>query len=378
MKPLAITGLGSVGPHGTGRASFEAALRDPEAARERAFASAPTVVPVESAVGLRLAEAASFDPSEHLGAKGHRNFDRLTKMMIVAAKVALEDAGLKKDGAFVALGPEVVGVCSATAYGSLDEITELNRVAELEHPRYLNPTRFPNTVINAPAGYVSIWEDLRAPNTTLVDGNAGSLDAVLHASIHLASGRAKAFVVGGGEVLSEPLCLGLRLAGCAEGELAIGEGAAYAVIEPLDAARARGAAPLARVLGYGSAFEAPDDEVALVLGSATAVERAVRDALADAGLSAEAVEGVVSAASGRAIFDEAEREGLARVLGRDVPTFEPKRFVGETFGASGAFGLASAVGWVRGLVEGASAPKVALVLAVGLYGNVSAVVVAAA
>ena len=58
-------------------------------------------------------------------------------------------------GAFVGpLRPDQIGVCSSTAYGSLDSITELNLVAELEDPRYINPARFPNTVINAAAGYV--------------------------------------------------------------------------------------------------------------------------------------------------------------------------------------------------------------------------------
>ncbi len=58
-----------------------------------------------------------------------------------------------------------MGISSATAYGSLDAIAELNRVAELEDPRYINPQRFPNTVINAAAGYVSIWEGLHARPT---------------------------------------------------------------------------------------------------------------------------------------------------------------------------------------------------------------------
>jgi len=79
-------------------------------------------------------------------------------MLIVCGKLALQDADLKRAGSHL-LSPDRIGVCSATAYGSLEAITEAVQVTELEDPRFLNPNRFPNTVINAAAGYVSIWED---------------------------------------------------------------------------------------------------------------------------------------------------------------------------------------------------------------------------
>ena len=159
MRPLAITGVGQVSPLGLGLEALREAFADPEAAAKRAFTGEPEVLTREKFPEAHSAEVWGFDPNAHLGDKGHRNFDRLTKYLIVAAKLALEDAGVKKDGEFVgALAPEQVGICSSTAYGSLDSITELNLVAELEDPRYINPARFPNTVINAAAGYVSIWE----------------------------------------------------------------------------------------------------------------------------------------------------------------------------------------------------------------------------
>ena len=188
---------------GLGEDSLREAFSDPSGATARAFGGEPTVLDPEKFPEAHGAEVWGFEPKEHLGPKGHRNFDRLTKYLIVAGKLALESAGVKKDGEFVsALKPEQVGVCSSTAYGSLDSITELNLVAELEDPRYINPARFPNTVINAAAGYVSIWEDLRAPNATIVDGNCGALDAVLSCETHLAHRRADAFLVGGGDASS--------------------------------------------------------------------------------------------------------------------------------------------------------------------------------
>jgi len=316
MRARAITGWSVVSPLGVGQDDFVQAFQDPEKARAVAFRG-PTELLAETAPGARLAEVWDWDPSHWLGAKGHRTFDRLTKFLIVAASQALGHAGIKRDREFIALGPDRVGICSATAYGSLDAITELNRVAELEDPRYINPTRFPNTVINAAAGYVSIWEDLRAPNTTIVDGNCGALDAVLTADLHLCRDRADAFLVGGGEVLTEPLYVAMHKLGVlAEAPdapgLHLGEGAAYLVVETLEGAAARGARVFAEIVGFGTSFDAPESEALLVHASPRAVEEAIRLALTDADLEPGAIDVVVASRSGVRVFDAASSRNRPR------------------------------------------------------------------
>ncbi len=378
---LAITGLGVVSPFGVTRSAWQDALSgSDDAARANAFRASEVVE------GARTAEVWGFDPNEVLGPKGHRSFDRLTKYLIAAAKHALEDAGLKHDGAFVGpLTSEQLGICSATAYGSLDAITELNRVAELEAPRYINPARFPNTVINAAAGYVSIWEDLRAPNTTIVDGNCGALDAVLTAATHLHHRRGDGFLVGGGEVISEPLYRALAKLGVLSMDgkpgVEMGEGASYVVVERPDQAAARGARVLGEFVGYGTAFEPPESEALLVHASQESTERAVGQALAEAGVDASDVDVVVAARCGLAEMDRAEDQGLKAALGEDVAVVGLKRVHGETFGAAGAFGIAAALAWMNGvpvgsLVRGRAPQEVrhVVISTVGFYGNCSAVV----
>lgn len=423
MQPLAITGLGVVSPIGIGRATFAAALRDPEAAQRRAFSQARSVLSDARYARARVAEVGAFDAAQFLGDKGLRNFDRLTRMLIVAAKHALEDAGIKRDGAFTGFAPERVGICAATAYGALDSITEINRVAELEHPRFLNPSRFPNTVINSAAGYASIWEGLEGPNVTIVDGNCGAADAVLTAETHLAADRADALLVGGAEVLSEPLFLAFEKLGAVDvGEAAagasasnggehargaggnaaperapgggalrteprgarvgLGEGAALCVLEHAAAARRRGAQVHAELVGYGTAFEAPVAEARLVHASERAVERALRAALSDAGLPPSEIDLVVCAESGVGRIDAAERAGLLRVFGAQQPVVAGKALWGETFGAACALSLAAALTWFSGvapapLLRGEPAREIdhVLITAMGYYGNVSALIV---
>jgi 3-oxoacyl-[acyl-carrier-protein] synthase II len=390
MLPLAITGLGVVSPIGIGRAAFLEALRDPEAARRKAFSQPRSVLSGARFQRAEVAEVANFDAAQFLGDKGLRNFDRLTRMLIVAAKHALEDAGVKRDGAFTGFAPERVGICAATAYGALDSITEINRVAELEHPRFLNPSRFPNTVINSAAGYASIWEGLEGPNVTIVDGNCGAADAVLTAETHLAADRADLLLVGGAEVLSEPLYLAFeRLGALAEqglpafapeglGGARLGEGAALCALEDAAAARRRGAHVHAVLVGYGTAFEAPAAEARLVHASERAVERALHAALRDAGLAPSEIDLVCCAQGGVGRIDAAERAGLARVFGPDQPLVASKAIWGETFGAACALSLAATLAWLEGTAPpGAPAREIrhVLITAMGYYGNVSALIV---
>jgi len=391
MQPLAITGLGIAGALGIGKKVWFEALAQENTEQ---FFGGSHVLARDRFPNAHAAEVRDFDASQYLGPKGLRNFDRLTKLLIVAAKLALEDAGLKRNGEFVGLRGDQVGICSSTAYGSLESITELKIVSELEDPRYLNPARFPNTVINSAAGYVSIWEDLRAPNVTIVDGNCGALDAALTCSTHLDHGRANAFLMGGGEALSEALYLAFQKLGIvAEGTMTynpghqnsqgmrVGEGAAFLCLEPPALAAQRGKSYSAIITGYGTAFEAPESEAVLVHASSEAVRRAVVAALRDAGLDGTAIDLVVSSASGVEAFDQAELLGIKQALYDDVPVAAPKTRYGETFGAAGALACVCAVGWLSGLpcrllINGrlAKTPRRILVLAVGYYGNVSAVV----
>jgi 3-oxoacyl-(acyl-carrier-protein) synthase len=349
-----------------------------------------------------VAEVRGFDATRYLGDKGLRSLDRLAKLLVVSARLALDDAGLKRDGAWIAdppgrPGPERVGLVCSNAYGSLEAITELDRVAVLEDARYINPSRFPLTVSNSAAGYVSIWEDLRALNVSVSDGNCGALDAVAAADVMLSNGRADALLVGGGEAMSEALFLAFHRLGAAaltakgaEGPC-IGEGAALLVLEEAAAAASRGASSLAEVVGYGTAFRAPERDRTLVHPSAEAMERAIESALADAGVVASAVDLVVSGVAGLRHFDEAELRALARVFGEDVAVVAPKLGLGETLGAGGAMGMAAAIAYLGRAADRAPAylvrgslrtptrtVRTALVTSLGYYGNASALVMRAA
>lgn len=385
MTPRALTGIGIASALGVGGADhFFRAMREPPARLSERPPAPVASFDASKYEGAPVVEVPGFDPTKVLGDKGLRVLDRLTKLLLVAARVGLADAGYKKDGQWADGGPERVGVCCSNAYGSLEAITELDRVAKLEDARYINPAKFPNTVSNSAAGYVSIWEDLRALNVSVSDGNCGGLDAVACADIFLATARADAILTGGGEAMSEALFLAFRKLGAlgpaGAGGARLGEGAVFFGLETLEHARARGAKVLGLVTGYGTAFVAPDDEHTLVFASREAIGRAITQALADAGVEAKDVDVVASSVSGLARFDDEE---LAAIEGTvpGKPVAAPKLVLGETLGAGGAMGMAAALAWLDGatpapLLRGSAPARVdtVLVTAVGYYGNASALV----
>ena len=390
MKGCAVTGVGVVSTLGIGTDTVFPALQ--AGARAECDRKAETF-DASKYPGARVAEVHGFDAAYYLGDKGLRSLDRLTKLLIVAARMALENAGLKRDGGWAAGSADSVGIVVSNAYGSLEVITELSRVAMLEDARYINPSRFPLTVANSPAGYVSIWEDIRAANVTISDGNCGALDAVACAELLLCEACAGALLVGGAEAMSEALVFAFQEVGAmplrrltAESDarpesMFLGEGAALFVLETLDAAHARGATTLAEILGYGTAFAAPEREATLVHASSEAMERAIVQALADADIDARAIDVVVSGICGLRAFDHAELLAIRRTLGDAVCVTAPKLAFGETLGAAGAIGMLAAIALLDGptalpIVHGTlkNRPQAALVLSMGYYGNASAVV----
>jgi 3-oxoacyl-[acyl-carrier-protein] synthase II len=392
VKPIAITGAGITSALGIGALSRNGdALRDGGALA--GLASAPSTAPsaVASFDASRydsppIVEVPDFDPKRYLGDKGLRTLDRLTKLLVVTARLCLHDAGLKRDGEWIGGTAERTGVCCSNAYGSIEAISELDRVLVLEDARYINPAKFPNTVSNSASGYVSIWEDLRALNVTVSDGNCGGLDAIAVVDLILTSGRADAILTGGGEAMSEGLFLAFERLGVLEKHSArasgarLGEGAAFFALEYPERALARGAKIRALVTGYGTAFVAPKDDVTLLHAAPEALERAIAQALSDAGVKANEVDLVVSGIAGIGQFDTVERAAIAAVLGNEIAIAAPKQWFGETLGAGAALGIAAGLAWLDGtpprLLAGALPAKIdtVVVTSLGYYGNASAVV----
>jgi nodulation protein E len=117
--------------------------------------------------------------------------------------------------------------------------------------------------------------------------------------------------------------------------LVVGEGAAILVLEAMDRAKARGAAILAEIAGFGMTADAAD----LTSPDAAGGAAAMRAALADAGVALEAVGYVNAHGTATRINDRSEIAALRLVFGAHLdrlPVSSTKSMVGHCMAGGGA------------------------------------------
>jgi 3-oxoacyl-[acyl-carrier-protein] synthase II len=350
-----ITGIGVLSSIGQGKDAFWEALRRGATGVRPVTLFDPAPFRVQSA-----GEIADFDAVAYLGKKGLRELDRSTRLVCSAARLALDDSGLivSEDSS------RDVGVVVGTTFGSLHSIAQFDRAGLTEGPRFVNPSHFPNTVINSPASQVSIRFTIKGFNTTLSTGFCAGLDALSYAADFIGLDRADAVLAGGVEELCEETfrlfhdlgyLSGLTGAGpvsrpfdAGRDGFVLSEGSAVLIVENEVHACSRDADILAVILGCGNAFDPEADNTFERAGRG--LKTAIVQALEEARVRPEDVGYICSCANGTPGLDRMEARVLKEVFGeetRGVPVSSIKSMIGETFSASGALAVAAAVGVIR-------------------------------
>jgi len=264
------------------------------------------------------------------------------------------------------------GVVLGTSTGSIRTTSELGRETLTEaRPYLLNPSQFPNTVMNACAGQIAIWNSLRGVNATVAAGRLSSLHAVRYARTAISHGRAARLLVGGVEELSPQLAWAWHHSKALPENTALGEGCAMFVVEDAAAAAERGRAALAEIYACEARYcSAPGPlSAALTDGLASCIERA----LTRSGVRPDDVDTVSLGTTKHSGLGAAERRAVRRVLGRVPAQVQVADALGECYSASAALQLAALLAlWSR---ESSESPRVAMVTSVGLDRNVGCLVV---
>jgi 3-oxoacyl-[acyl-carrier-protein] synthase II len=338
---VVVTGLGAICALGDRPGDIFQALCD----GRHPFAP-PTLFAADVAPGYGVAEVPRFEAQQYMKTGNVRPLDRTGRLALVGVELALADSGWTTQ----LRASRPLGLILGTMFCSVRTICEFDRRAQQAGPEYASPMDFSNTVLNAAAGQVAIWQKLRGVNSTIASGAASGLHAVGYAMQLIKRGRADALVAGGAEEICYESFYGFYRAGRLAAQngngvpasapfdtrrtgTMMGEGAAFLVTESEASARDRGATVLGRVLGFGSAYD-PDTRSA-TSRSSDAMIAAISRALADADLPADAIGLVVTSASGSPRLDAREAGGVAAVLGAAVPLTAIKSMTGETLGASG-------------------------------------------
>jgi 3-oxoacyl-[acyl-carrier-protein] synthase II len=353
-RRVAVTGIGVVSPLGEGRERFWSALLAGESG------IAPATSLDTSRFKVRLgAEVRGFDPVPWCRRLDPAELGRASQMAVAAARMALADAGL--DGE--AIDGDRVGVAMGTTSGEPLEVERFDDALLAGDPARLGPelaTRYPCHRI---PGVVAAELGFGGVNVMLPNACAAGNYAVAFARDALAAGRAEVMLAGGADAFSRITYTGFARLGaittdcCAPFDrerkgMVPGEGAGILVLEPLEAARARGARIYAEVVGYGLSCDAHHMTASHPEGEGPA--RAMRQALADAGLGPEDVGYISAHGTGTPTNDRLETLAVKQAFGKaaaGVPMSSVKSMLGHTMGAASALEaavccLAIAEGWI--------------------------------
>lgn len=351
-RSVVITGMGAICALGDRGDRIFAALCD----GVRPFGP-PTTIPADTVPGQVVAEVREFAPERYLRPGNIRPLDRTGRLAVVGVELALADAGWTLERR----ESEAVGLVVGTMLSGVHTIGEFDRRALRAGPEYASALDFSNSVLNAPAGQVAIWQHLRGINSTIAAGAASGLQALGYALQLVRTGRADVLVAGGVEDVSFESVLGFarahRLAAPGDGGLRggvpfdatrtgalLGEGAAFLVLEAEETAAARGARTIGRVPGAANGF---DPGALTGTGSGEALAATIARALRDAGIPAGGIGAVSASAHGNPDLDRREAAAIEAAIGTAVPVTAIKAMTGETLGASGALQTIAALEAMR-------------------------------
>jgi 3-oxoacyl-[acyl-carrier-protein] synthase II len=335
---VVVTGFGVITSAGEGA----------EALWEAHAAGRPQGVPED---GLRLARV-EFDRSAAGSPRARRRMDRISQLAVAVCRAALASAGADADPDAVA----ATGVVLGTGIGPMESGERFTVPVLSSGAQAANPAVFPATVFNGAAGQVSIVLGTKGPTSTLTSGHAAGAAAIGVAYDMLRAGRAERLLVPAVEALSAGMLDAYRsipLFGSAAGRrYTLAEAGIALVLERRSSAERRGAPIHAVVLGHATASDACG--IGRWDPSGHGVERAMREALGNAGLRPDDISAVWANAAGLAAADRPEQAAVKRVFDLARVRFEtPKRVLGEPVGAGAHLSAILAVGaWREGAARG--------------------------
>ncbi len=342
-RRVVVTGLGVVSPIGLGVDAFSDSLF-----AGRCGIGPLSLVPTEG-LSVRIAgEVRGFDPAAHFDARRLGLLDRGSQFALVAARQAVAASGLGFDGPLGLRTATILG----TGVGGITTLDEGFHRLYREGAQRLHPFTIPRLMVSAPTAQISMEFGLTGPAFTASSACASAAHAIGLAFQMVRGGMADAAVTGGTEAsLTFGALKGweaMRIVspdGCrpfceTRNGMVLGEGAAVLVLETLDSAKARGADILGEIAGLGMSADAKD----ITAPDAEGAARAMRAALADAGLEPEEVGYVNAHGTGTTANDATEARAIHAVFGdhaRRLMVSSTKSMVGHALGAAGALEAAA-------------------------------------
>ncbi|KRB40978.1 3-oxoacyl-ACP synthase [Phenylobacterium sp. Root700] len=364
MRRVVVTGLGVVSPLGCGtELAWSRLLAGRSGVRRIAPrpgwpASVRSPLVAGTVLGLDDDAQGGFDPEAAASARDRRKMDRFVQFALVAADEAIRAAGVldrsQTDRARIAT---VVG----SSLGGLESIVNAVRPNEDQEPPRLSPFALPTFLGSMGASWISIRHGFKGPIGAPEGSFAAGLQALGDGARLIRANEADVAICGASEACLHPLVFGAFGAaralatGCelrpeaasrpfdaSRAGFVLAEGAAILVLEALDHAEARGARPLAELVGYGSSADAHHITAAPADGEGA--RRAMGLALAQAGVTSAEVGYLNAHATSTPMGDACELNAIQAVFGdARVAVGATKSATGHLLGAAGALEAAFTV-----------------------------------
>ncbi len=371
---IVVTGLGLVSPLGCGVETVWARLIEGQSGLRLL---APDVAPDVAAqvVGAvpTADEPAGFNLDKAVPPKDQKKMDRFIQLALAAADEAVAQAGwTPQDENARERTATVIG----TGVGGFPAIADAVRITDEKGTRRLSPFTAPSFLSNLAAGWVSIRYGYKGPIGTPVTACAASAQAIGDAARLIRSGEADIAICGGAEASINRVGLGVFAAARSLSSgfnatpeqasrpfdsdrdgFVMAEGAGILVIESLEHALARGATPIAELVGYGTSADAyhltagPED--------GSGAQRAMTAAIAQAKISTSQIGHLNAHATSTQVGDKSELAAIKAVFGENaqVAISATKSATGHALGAAGGI---EAIFTVLALRDGIAPPTLNL------------------
>jgi len=355
-----ITGLGAVMPIGNDFPTYWSNLVAGVTGTRRIQGFDVTGFEVQIA-----AEVLNFDPTAAMDPKMARRMTRFIHFAMAAGKEAIADSGID----FAAMTEDQrdrVGVVVNTGGGGIEAIIDGTHVHDSKGPRFVSPFAVPALSGSMGAALLSIEYGLTGPVMTQVAACATSVIAFHDALRLIRSGECDVVLTGGSEAPVVPMgvaALGNMTALSRRNDspetasrpfdltrdgFVLGEGGGVVVVESLEHALARGATPIAEVIG--GALTADAFHISAPEPSGRGQARAMTLALKNAGVAPDEIDYIVAHGTATPLNDQTETRAIKTAYGehaRRVAISSPKSMIGHLVGAAGIASVLAGVGAIR-------------------------------
>lgn len=284
------------------------------------------------------AEITSDDYKEHgIKMAFYRKLDRFSQLQLISGMRALSDAGVTVDES----NENDIGIIIGTADGPMTEIAGFQKNVVLNGTANGSAFSFPNTVYNAAGGYLSIFAGIKGYNVTVANGIQAGIQSICYACDVLHSGEARIMLATGTDENTDTTAELYMQSGCSydntpysfgDASAVYGEGSVSLIIETEESCKQRGAEKYAEVAGCAMTHHAV--EFGTISGSEEALERAVREACLQAGITVDDIGAISGFANGSRAVDELEAAVYRRVFNRELAVFCVREHIGEARAAA--------------------------------------------